>query len=170
MPINPYDSFRNEHGFTEFKSNLHSDLRCSRCLTTKLVPCSSNHFALLHWKLNPGLAINELLLGQRIPKTLYVCKRCSHFCFPTFQTVLCEHCNRQHSVQIWNHCGFGNWMGLVCPDCGGEIPSLTNFTSRVLMTLLSPVAIPIKRKLHSTYTNWARKRIARSRDKYYTGR
>lgn len=31
-----------------------------------------NNPVMLHWIINPGLAINELLLGQRVPKTMLI--------------------------------------------------------------------------------------------------
>jgi hypothetical protein len=94
---------------------------------------------LLHWVLNPGLAFNELVLGQRIPKVMLLCQDCQE---PLGQRtyVPCPHCHTMNHGQTWSKkAAFGNWLGYVCPSCGERIPCLWNYTSLVILTITSPI-------------------------------
>jgi hypothetical protein len=103
---------------------------------------------LMYWHLilNPGLAFNELLLGQRTPAQMYVCKSC-----PTpladRSYVYCANCDVFHNGRTWSYKqAFGNWLGYVCPSCGALIPCLWNLTSRLLLAMTAPIWwLPIKR-------------------------
>jgi hypothetical protein len=99
------------------------------------------HPLLLHWVLNPGLAVNELLLGQRIPKLSLVDKTSTRpLMGRTF--VPCPECGALHDGRLWSRgAALGHWFGLVCPDCGKVIPCLWNVTSLVLLVLTFPVWI-----------------------------
>lgn len=96
---------------------------------------------LMYWHmiLNPGLAINELVLGQRTPKVSYVCKSCDAP-LADRSYVHCPGCDSFHQGRIWAYKNaFGNWLGLVCPTCGEPIPCLWNLTSRLLLVLTAPI-------------------------------
>jgi uncharacterized protein (TIGR02996 family) len=73
---------------------------------------------ILHWVINPGLAVNELLLGMRVPKVMLFCQACH------LATIRCPVCRRHHSSEIVKP--FGNWAGIRCPDCLSPIPTLRN--------------------------------------------
>jgi len=91
------------------------------------------------WRLNPALCVNELVLGQRLPKTMFVCQECQ-VPYLERQFVLCPSCKVVHDGRIWSgRCAFGNWLGLVCPNCKARIPSLFNFTSALLLLITSPI-------------------------------
>jgi hypothetical protein len=76
---------------------------------------------MLHWIANPGLAFNELVLGQRMPARANVCRQCRT------SFVDCPHCNRAiDAVQWGGRSALGHWRGLPCPHCGGSIPVLSN--------------------------------------------
>ncbi len=51
---------------------------------------------MLHWIINPGLAINELLLGQRVPKVSLEDKTIDK---PRFEKTMvpCLHCETLHN-------------------------------------------------------------------------
>jgi|GEM_PF-2491499 len=94
---------------------------------------------IVHWVLNPGLAFNELVLGQRLPKVQLICKDCPE---PLYDRsyVPCPHCNAMNRGRTWGKKrGFGNWLGYVCPACGKRIPCLWNYTSLVILAATSPV-------------------------------
>lgn len=94
---------------------------------------------LLHWILNPGLAINELVLGQRIPKVTLI-DETSDAPLIERQYVPCPHCHTIHQGAIWSKKGaFQNWFGLVCPTCEKIIPCLWNITSLLLLAVFSPL-------------------------------
>lgn len=99
----------------------------------------------LHWVLNPGLVFNELVLGQRLPKIMYVCKSCDTG-VGLRSYVHCSGCDTFHPGLIWSkENALGNWLGYVCPKCGSEIPCLWNFTSLLVLALSSPIwYLPIK--------------------------
>lgn len=103
------------------------------------------NWMLLHWILNPGLVINELVLGQRLPKLTLTCTECA-LPLPERSYVPCPHCNTVHEARIWGgRNAFGNWRGYVCPTCNTRIPAIWNLTSLVVLALLSPVWYPFYR-------------------------
>ncbi len=98
------------------------------------------NWMMLHWILNPGLAINELILGQRIPKISLEDKVIDK---PRMDRSLvpCPHCDTLHDVRTWsiqNGTAFKNWFGLYCKNCGNIIPCLTNVFSFLILALTFP--------------------------------
>ena len=99
------------------------------------------NLTLLHWILNPGLAVNELVFGQRVPKKQLIDKSSDN---PLMERtyVPCPHCKTLHDGRTWsrrNSTAFKNWFGLYCPECGGIIPCLHNATAYLLMVLTFPI-------------------------------
>lgn len=97
---------------------------------------------MLHWMINPGLAFNELVLGQAVPKVSLVEK--SNRSLPERSFVPCPHCRTVHPGLKWslqNKTAFGNWFGLYCDNCGNTIPCLRNLTSLVLLAVTFPIWI-----------------------------
>jgi len=95
----------------------------------------------LHWILNPGLAFNEIVLGQRIPKRMLIDKKSNK---PLMERsyVPCPHCETMHDGRTWspqNGTAFKNWFGYYCPECGGIIPCLYNGLSYLLILLTYPL-------------------------------
>jgi hypothetical protein len=94
---------------------------------------------ILHWVLNPGLAVNEIVLGTRVPRVMYICRDCQEPLGARTYAV-CPSCRSAHASMIWSGWnGFGHWLGLVCPDCGKDIPSLRNATAWVALRLTVPL-------------------------------
>jgi len=94
----------------------------------------------LHWILNPGLVINELILGQRIPKISLEDKTSNK---PRYERtyIPCPHCKTFHDSRVWSYQNgtvFKNWFGLYCPICGNIIPCLMNGFSFIVLTLTFP--------------------------------
>ena len=123
-------------------------------------------FMYWHMILNPGLAFNELLLGQRQPCQLFECQSCK---LPLVDRsyVHCPSCDTFHNGRIWSHRNaFGNWLGLVCPSCGADIPCLWNLTSRLVLAVTAPIWwIPVKR-YRFKLGQGQRLRIAQSQSSY----
>jgi hypothetical protein len=99
------------------------------------------NWMMLHWILNPGLAINELILGQRIPKISVEDKTADK---PRIERtfVPCPHCHTLHDGRTWsaeNGTAFKNWFGLYCTNCGKTIPCLMNACSFIILALTFPV-------------------------------
>jgi hypothetical protein len=99
------------------------------------------NWMMLHWILNPGLAINELLFGQRVPKISLEDKTLNK---PRFERsfVPCPHCHTLHDSRTWsaqNGTHFQNWFGLYCKDCGQVIPCLMNGLTFIVLTLTFPL-------------------------------
>ncbi|WP_121665297.1 hypothetical protein [Mesonia aquimarina] len=95
----------------------------------------------LHWILNPGLLINELILGQRVPKITLEDQDSN---LPKFERMYipCPHCHTIHDSRTWspqNGTGFKNWFGLFCPKCKNTIPCLMNFFSLLVLTITFPI-------------------------------
>ncbi len=96
---------------------------------------------ILHWILNPGLAINELILGQRVPKISLEDKTIDK---PRIERtfVPCPHCETLHDGRTWsttNGTAFKNWFGLYCKNCGKIIPCLSNILSFLILLITFPV-------------------------------
>lgn len=96
---------------------------------------------MLHWILNPGLAINELILGQRVPKVSL--EDITSDAPRSERTVVpCPHCKTLHDGRTWsaqNGTAFKNWFGLYCKNCGKTIPCLTNGLSFLILAITFPI-------------------------------
>ncbi|MEO5908869.1 MAG: hypothetical protein ABIR50_00725 [Ginsengibacter sp.] len=104
---------------------------------------------MLHWIINPGLAINELFLGQRVAKIMLI-KEDPSKTLSEKSFVPCPHCGTIHPSLEWssqNKTGYGNWFGLYCNHCGKVIPCLRNFTSLLIIITTSPIWIWFKKDL-----------------------
>ena len=99
------------------------------------------HWMILHFILNPGLAFNELILGQRIPK-ISLEDKTSEKPRAERSYVPCPHCdtlNDGRTGSTDNGTAFKNWFGLYCPECGNIIPCVRNVTSLIILTLSFPI-------------------------------
>jgi hypothetical protein len=115
---------------------------------------------MLHWIINPGLAFNELVLGQKVPKITLIEKNNKPLAERTF--IPCPHCGTIHSGLKWtpqNKTAFGNWFGLYCDHCKKIIPCLTNLTSYVLLALTFPIWIWFKK-------SWKKKWLKTQKQKF----
>lgn len=115
----------------------------------------------LHWVLNPGLAINELILGQRIPKISLEDLESDR---PRIERIIvpCPHCNAFHDGRTWsteNGTAFKNWFGLYCKNCGDIIPCLTNITSLIILTITFPIWGWFKKSLKEKWLHKQPKRF-----------
>ena len=98
-------------------------------------------FTSLHWILNPGLAFNQIVLGQRIPKKMLIDKTSDK---PLMERtyVPCPHCETMHDGRTWsgeNNAAFKNWFGYYCPNCGEIIPCLHNGLAYLLLIITFPL-------------------------------
>ena len=116
---------------------------------------SWKNWMILHFILNPGLALNELVLGQRIPKVTLEDKTSDK---PRAERsyVPCPHCDTLHDGRIWsteNGTAFKNWFGLYCPNCGEIIPCVRNITSFLILAVTFPIWGWFKDKLKQKWLN-----------------
>lgn len=117
------------------------------------------NFMLLHWILNPGLAVNEIFLGQRIPRVMLIDKTSSAPLMRSYY-VPCPHCGSVHSSMLWSGAnGFGHWFGLICPHCRGKIPCLWNLTSLMILLVSFPIWLPIKMVFEKRYLTYELRRL-----------
>ncbi len=96
---------------------------------------------ILHWIINPGLVINELILGQTIPKVMLI-EREGKKPFYQRSLVPCPHCGTMHSGLKWssqNKTAFKNWFGYYCDNCKEIIPVQRNLTSLIILILTFPI-------------------------------
>lgn len=99
------------------------------------------NWVVLHWILNPGLAINDLILGQKVPKITLEDKTSSK---PKIERTFfpCPHCNKIHDARLWstqNNLAFKNWFGLYCPSCSNIIPCIHNGLSLLILAITFPI-------------------------------
>lgn len=100
-----------------------------------------NHPLIWHWRLNPGIAFNEVILGQRMPEVSIVDKQSGEAeCDSTY--IPCPHCNELNSSRLYAQGNvFKNWFGLYCGHCKEQIPTVTNIFSYVLLAITFPIWI-----------------------------
>jgi hypothetical protein len=103
--------------------------QCPTCRGEEFKVLGPNHVVQLHYVLNPGLAFNELILGQRVVRTMKSCTNCGA------HATDCPHCHRAVDLAHWSaSSAFGNWTGLRCPYCGNKLPMLANALASVIRT------------------------------------
>ncbi len=116
---------------------------------------------LLLWILMPVFAFNEVILGQRMPKVSLI-DRTSDAPIVEKTYIPCENCGALNDARLWSKGnGFGHWFGLVCPQCGKNIPCLWNFTSYLLLAITSPVWIWFKILGEKKWLEYELKRMER---------
>ena len=96
---------------------------------------------ILHGIINPGLVINELILGQTIPKVMLIEREGDK---PFFQRSLvpCPHCGELHpglKYSAQNKTALKNLFGFYCDQCKGIIPVHRNLTSLLILTITYPI-------------------------------
>ena len=97
------------------------------------------HPNVLFWVLNPVLAFNELILGQRVPKVTLIDEK-SDKPFMERNYVPCPHCETLNDGRLWTKSNaFGHWFGLVCPSCHQIIPCLWNIFSLAILAITFPL-------------------------------
>jgi len=104
------------------------------------------HPLILHWILNPGLAINELVLGQRYPATVLIDKT-STAPLPERQYVPCSSCGTHNPYGPYSKTQFGNYAGLVCASCGETLPSVKNVLTWLVLMVTWPIWKPFERRM-----------------------
>ena len=126
---------------------------------TKFKTWKLSHPMLLHWVLNPGLCVNEVLLGQRVPKVTLIDKT-SDAPLVERSYVECPHCHTLHNGQLW---GAGNtfrhYAGYYCVTCEEKIPTLLNIFSILLLILLFPIWKPLQLIYGARFKAWELKRL-----------
>jgi hypothetical protein len=121
------------------------------------------HPILIHWVLNPALAFNELILGQRLPKITLI-DRTSDSPLMERQFVPCPHCGTVHNGLLWAKQGaFMNWFGYLCPKCEQIIPCLWNLTSLVLLTISFPIWGWFRRPLESKWRKFKKNQLIKNK-------
>ncbi len=128
--------------------------------TTKYKVWTWKNPLILHWILNPGLAFNELVLGQRVPKINLIEKSKKPLIERSF--VPCPYCGTIHSAMKWtpqNHTAFKNWFGLYCDHCSNIIPCVRNLTSYLLLGVTFPFWVWFKNK-------WKEQWLTKQKEKF----
>lgn len=139
---------------------MQSELSCPKCGGQNFKRLDRRHVLIIHWLLNPGLCVNELILGQRIPKVTLICQECSE---PSADRsyVPCRECGVLHLGRLWRkRLAFGHWFGLVCPTCGKVIPCIWNFWSLLILILTFPIWYFPARIARHHWLNFERHRVA----------
>ncbi len=118
---------------------MDPDFTCPDCGQTKHKRQGPHSFVNWHWRLNPGLAINETLLGQRVPAHVFTCETCDKD-VPHRSWLHCPECGTFHNNMLWARANaFAHWMGLRCPECGGKIPSVRNLLALLIELFSAPL-------------------------------
>jgi len=111
------------------------------------------HPIVLHWLINPGVAVLELFHGIRVPKVMLI-ERNSNKALIDRTFIPCPHCNTLHSSAKWypQNAEFTSWWGgMYCDNCGKTIPYLTNLTTYILLGITFPLWYFFKDKLKALW-------------------
>lgn len=101
------------------------------------------HPLLIHWVLNPGLAINELILGQRLPKESLIKDGLEPLNERSY--IHCPSCETVHHGMLWAKSrGFGHYNGIYCPTCEAKIPQILNLFSILILIITFPLWKPLQ--------------------------
>jgi uncharacterized protein (TIGR02996 family) len=103
-------------------------LVCPECTGTLTPEFSRRDPRIIHWKINPGLAFNELVLGTRLLRDTLYCDVCRYYC------VRCPACRRFPNAHNLIR-GVADWLGARCPACGAGLPMLNNFVTAGVLGL-----------------------------------
>ena len=112
---------------------------CPQCGGSNFKRWELPHPVILHWILNPGAVFNELVLGQRVPKSILFCQDCEG---PLMDRgyIPCPGCGTMHFGRLYSGKGaFFNWRGPSCPSCGEAIPYLWNVFSLLVLMVTFPI-------------------------------
>lgn len=97
------------------------------------------HPLILFCILNPLMIINELILGQRLPKVTLIDKE-SDALLVERSYVPCPHCKTLNDGRIWGKGNaFGHWFGFICPNCHQIIPCLWSISSYAILAITFPL-------------------------------
>ena len=131
--------------------------------TSKYKVWTWKNIMILHWIINPGLAINELVLGQRIPK-VYLIEKDSNKPLSEKTFIPCPHCGTLHVGTKWsaqNKTAFGNWFGYYCDHCDQIIPCHTNLFSYLILIITYPIWGWFRESLKAKWMNTQRVRFSK---------
>ncbi|MYB93443.1 hypothetical protein F4054_23135 [Candidatus Poribacteria bacterium] len=119
------------------------------------------HPLILFWVLFPAAILNELILGQRIPKVMLTDKESDK---PWMERtyVPCPHCETLNDQRLWAKWNaLGHWFGFVCPRCHQVIPCLWNVWSLAVLAMTVPVWYFPARFLRRRWLAYEKKRLAK---------
>jgi len=122
--------------------------------------CNWKHPVILHWIINPGCVINDLILGQTIPK-VFLMERNSNKPFYARSIVPCPHCGTLHpgiKYSKQNNTLFKNWFGYYCDHCSKIIPVQRNLTSILILGVTYPFWIWFKKSIRQKWLKQQPKR------------
>ena len=120
------------------------------------------HPLLWFWVLFPVTILNELILGQRIPKVMLTDKESDK---PWMERtyVPCPHCETLNDQRLWAKSNaFGHWFGYVCPRCHEIIPCLWNIFSLAVLAITFPVWYFPARFFRRRWLEIEKKRVAKA--------
>ena len=108
---------------------------------TKYKVWDSKNPNVIIWKVNPFLAFNELVLGQRNPEITLFDKTSEK---PLIERtyIPCPHCKTHHDGRTWSwqyRTAMKNWFGLYCPTCGDVIPCVRNWIATLVLAITYPL-------------------------------
>lgn len=101
---------------------------------------------LAHWVLNPGIAFNELFLGQRLP-AFSLLERGSQKALKDRESIVpCPSCGAMNDGALYGETALGNYAGLACVECGAKIPALKNVFTWLILMVTWPIWKPFERR------------------------
>ena len=116
-----------------------STYKCPKCGGSNFKSWKLTNPNSLFWILFPVTVINEIVLGQRLPKVHLICKDCE-VAIPERTYIPCPSCRTMHFQRHrWGIAGCLKWRGLSCPSCGDAIPCFRNVFSLLVLAVTFPL-------------------------------
>lgn len=97
------------------------------------------HPVMLHWIINPGVAVTEFI-GIVTPRVILIEKN-KNKSLGERTFIPCPHCDALHASVKWskqNNTHHKNWYGYHCDSCLGTIPPLRNWFSALVFGAIKP--------------------------------
>ena len=114
---------------------------------------------MLHWIINPGCAVADLM-GMRPPKVMLI-ERNSSKPLDERAFIPCPYCQTLHPGLKWskqNKTITKNWFGLYCDNCEKIIPCLSNLVTYIFLGVTFPIWFWFKDKWKA---QWLKKQKVR---------
>ena len=123
------------------------------------------HPLILFWVLFPGSILNELILGQRIPRVMLI-DRQSDKPWMERTYVPCPHCQTLNDGRLWAKTNsVGHWFGFICPSCHQVIPCLWGIFSLAILVITFPLRYFPARFFRPRWLEIEKKRVKKAAER-----
>ncbi len=144
---------------TQAKPINHTVLKEKRHMRTALNTKLWWKICTWHWILNPGLAINEIIFGTRIPSAVLLDDELGNTLVDQ-QLIVCQHCGHEMPYKNMDRfIGMGLWFGMFCSQCRERIPCVLNVFTAISACIVLPLWYPFWMFFKERYIDYCTRRL-----------